>query len=77
MIHEIDNAITYFMENYNREINIEEYASSRGMSVSWFIRNFKNIQAPHPYNISFLSASITHRLYWKPQIMQSMKYRVS
>jgi AraC family transcriptional regulator of arabinose operon len=42
MIHEIDNAITYFMENYNREINIEEYASSRGMSqtvkkvsISW------------------------------------------
>lgn len=41
MNHETDNAVTYFTENYNREINIEEYAASRGMSVSWFIRNFK------------------------------------
>ena len=48
MIHEIDNAITYFMENYNREINIEEYASSRGMSVSWFIRNFKKYTGSTP-----------------------------
>lgn len=41
MDHEIDNAVTYFTENYNRDINIEEYAASRGMSVSWFIRSFK------------------------------------
>ena len=43
--HEMDTAASYFNENYNRDIKIEEYASSRGMSVSWFIRNFKKSNA--------------------------------
>lgn len=38
---EIDIAATYFTEHYNTNINIEEYAASRHMSTSWFIRNFK------------------------------------
>ena len=38
----------YFNENYNRDINIEEYAVSRGMSVSWFIRNFKKYTGTTP-----------------------------
>ena len=45
---EMDIAATYFNENYNRNINIEEYASSRGMSVSWFIRNFKKYTGQTP-----------------------------
>lgn len=48
MDHEMDTAISYFMENYNRGINIEEYAASRGMSVSWFIRNFKKYTGSTP-----------------------------
>ncbi len=39
--HEMDTAASYFNENYNRDINIEEYAVSRGMSVSWFIPEFQ------------------------------------
>lgn len=39
--HEIDLAAQYFNDNYNTDISIEQYALSRGMSVSWFIRNFK------------------------------------
>lgn len=35
---EMNTAVTYFSENYNQDINIEDYAASRGMSVSWFIR---------------------------------------
>lgn len=31
----------YFSENYNKEINIDEYANVNGMSISWFIRSFK------------------------------------
>ncbi len=42
-LNEIDRAINYFNENYAKEINIEEYAISSHMSVSWFIKNFKNI----------------------------------
>lgn len=38
---EMELAIQYFNDNYNTEINVEEYAVSRGMSISWFIRNFK------------------------------------
>ena len=45
---EMDIAASYFNENYNRNINIEEYASSRGMSVSWFIRNFKKYTGQTP-----------------------------
>lgn len=44
----MDTATSYFNENYNRDINIEEYAISRGMSVSWFIRNFKNFTGTTP-----------------------------
>ncbi len=38
---EMDQAAQYFNDHYNRDISIQEYAASRGMSVSWFIRNFK------------------------------------
>lgn len=46
--HEMDTAVTYFNENYNRDINIDEYSASRGMSVSWFIRNFKKFTGSTP-----------------------------
>lgn len=48
---EIAYARRYFQEHYNESINIEEYAQSRGMSVSWFMRNFKQIarQSPMQY----------------------------
>ena len=45
---EMETAVSYFNENYNRDINIEEYAASRGMSVSWFIRNFKKYAGATP-----------------------------
>ena len=45
---EMDIATNYFNENYNHDINIDEYASSRGMSVSWFIRNFKKYTGQTP-----------------------------
>lgn len=41
LTEEIDLASTYFNEHYNEEISVEEYAASRHMSVSWFIRAFK------------------------------------
>lgn len=45
---EMEAAVSYLNENYNREINIETYAASRGMSVSWFIRNFKKYAGTTP-----------------------------
>ena len=39
---------SYIHKNYNQNINIEDYAASRGMSVSWFIRNFKKYTGSTP-----------------------------
>ena len=41
LIEEIDSAVRYFHENYHKPISIEGYAASHHMSVSWFIRSFK------------------------------------
>lgn len=51
---EMDIAAQYFNDNYNTDIHIEEYAASRGMSVSWFIRNFKQYtkMTPMQYIVS-------------------------
>lgn len=51
---EMDIAAQYFNDNYNADIRIEDYAASRGMSVSWFIRNFKQYigMTPMQYIVS-------------------------
>lgn len=41
IMNEIDTAVQYFHGNYNKPINIEEYAVTHNMSISWFIRCFK------------------------------------
>lgn len=38
---DFDEAVQYFHKNYHTEININEYAAAHHMSVSWFIRGFK------------------------------------
>ena len=38
---DFDEAVQYFHKNYHTEININEYATAHHMSVSWFIRGFK------------------------------------
>lgn len=45
---EMENARRYFNEHYNEAINIEEFAISRSMSVSWFLRNFKQVVGMSP-----------------------------
>ena len=45
---EMENARRYFNEHYNENINIEEFAISRSMSVSWFLRNFKQVTGMSP-----------------------------
>lgn len=41
IISQIEAAASYFSAYYNSDINISEYADSNGMSISWFIKNFK------------------------------------
>lgn len=45
---EMDAAIVYFNEYYNTELNIGDYAVSRHMSISWFIRSFKKYTGVTP-----------------------------
>ncbi|MCI8359103.1 MAG: AraC family transcriptional regulator [Lachnospiraceae bacterium] len=56
---EMDIAAQYFNDYYNTDIRIEEYAVSRGMSVSWFIRNFKRYtqMTPMQYIVSIRIAN--------------------
>lgn len=45
---EMDHAVAHFHSNYNHSISIEQYARNHGMSVSWFIRNFKDYTGSTP-----------------------------
>lgn len=41
LMEEMNAAVRFFHENYNKPLCIEDYAAEHYMSVSWFIRNFK------------------------------------
>ena len=41
LMQEMDASVKYFHQNYNKQISIKEFALSRHMSISWFIRSFK------------------------------------
>ncbi len=45
---EMEQARRYFQDHYNEAISIEDYAASRNMSVSWFLRNFKQVTMKSP-----------------------------
>ena len=45
---EMDTAVQYFHKNYHKNISIEDFADSLHMSVSWFIRNFKEYTGSTP-----------------------------
>lgn len=45
---EMEHAQQYFQEHYNEDIQIKDYAKSRSMSVSWFLRSFKEFVGQPP-----------------------------
>ena len=69
---EMDDAVIYFNENYNHDINIEKYAESRGMSISWFIRSFRKHtgQTPMQYIVSL-------RINNAQVLLESTSYTIS
>lgn len=69
---EMDSAVSYFNTNYNLNISIEEYASSKGMSISWFIRNFKKYTGQTP--AQFL---ISIRMTNAQMLLETTTYSVS
>ena len=70
--NEMDIATQYFNDNYNTDINIEEYAQSRGMSTCWFIRNFKKFTGTTPMQyIRSIRISNAHSL------LETTQYSIS
>lgn len=64
MDSEIETAVRYFQQHYNTPLSIEEYASSRGISVSWFIRSFRELTGftPMQYILSIRIANAQNLL---------------
>lgn len=56
---EIELSIKYFNENYNKEINVADYAAEQNMSTCWFIRTFKSVTGTTPMQY-ILSLRITN-----------------
>jgi len=58
-INDIERAIHYFKDNYNKPISIEQYAAEHLMSVNRFIHNFKSVMkvSPMQYIISLRIAT--------------------
>lgn len=61
---DIEHAIRYFSENYNKDISIDEFAASLNMSTCWFIRNFKQYSkiTPMAYILSIRIANAKNLL---------------
>lgn len=72
LLDEMEKTITYFHANYNHPISIEEYAKSRGMSISWFIRNFKDYTGSTPTQY-LLSLRISNA----QSLLESTSYNVT
>lgn len=47
-LEDMETAVHFFNEFYTQDISIEEYARNRHMSVSWFIRCFKQYMGMTP-----------------------------
>lgn len=72
LMDEMDTAVKYFHENYHQPIGIEDYAAQHHMSVSWFIRNFKEYTGSTPAQY-ILSLRISNA----QTLLESTSYNVS
>ena len=70
--NEIETAVRYFNEHYNDSINIAEYAESKNMSTSWFIRNFKLYTGSTPLNY-ILNIRISNA----QSLLENTKYNIT
>ena len=69
---EMEYARRYFNEHYNEPICIEEFAQSRSMSVSWFLRNFKQITGQSP-----MQYILTSRINNAVSLLETTDYNVT
>lgn len=69
---EMEKAKQFFFENYSTEISIEEYAADKGMSVSYFIRNFKQY-----YNMTPMQYILSVRITNAQTLLETTDYTVA
>ena len=62
----------YFHEHYNEPINIEEFAQSRHMSISLFMRNFKKV-----YEVSPKQYVLNLRMNNAQSLLETTDYTIS
>lgn len=72
MLEEMELARRYFRDHYNEQIKIEEYANSRSMSVSWFLRSFKQVTGSSP-----MQYLLTIRMNNAVTLLESTDYNVT
>ena len=72
LVEEMENARRYFNEHYNEAISIEEFALSRSMSVSWFLRNFKQVTGMSPMHYI-----LTNRINTAVSLLETTDYNVA
>ena len=72
VIEEIDKATLYFNEHYSENISIDKYAQNNHVSVSWFIRNFKQYTGFTP-----MQYILSKRLYEAEILLQNTDYNVT
>ena len=69
---EMESAIRYFNEHYNKEIVIDDYAASTHRSTTWFIRSFKQYTGMTP-----MQYIISPRISNAQRLLGSMDYNVT
>lgn len=72
VVEEIDKATEYFNEHYNENISIDEYAENNHVSISWFIRNFKQYTGSTP-----MQYILAKRIYNAEILLQNPAYNVT
>lgn len=72
VVEEIDKATLYFNEHYSEDISIDEYAQKNHVSVSWFIRNFKQCTGFTP-----MQYILSKRIYNAEILLQENIYNIT
>ncbi len=69
---EMESAARWFNEHYNEQISIEDFALSRGMSVSWFLRSFKRVMGASP-----MQYILQNRISNAAELLESSDFNVA
>ncbi len=72
VVEEIDKATAYFNEHYSEDISIDEYAEQNHVSVSWFIRNFRECTGSTP-----MQYILSKRIYNAESLLRDPSYNVT